>query len=40
MEIRVEGRRPGGRPRKTLVDNMGAVMAELAISTGSVHKSR
>ena len=37
MEYRVEGRRPVGRPRKTLLESVEADMAELEIDTEDVH---
>ena len=37
MEYRVEGRRPVGRPRKTLLESVEAAMAELEIDKEDVH---
>ena len=37
MEYGVEGRRPVGRPRKALLDNVEANMAELEINKEDVH---
>ena len=37
MEYRVEGRRPAGRPRKTLLESVEADMAELEIDKEDVH---
>ena len=40
MEFRVEGRRPVGRPRKTLLESVEADMAELEIDKEDVHDRR
>ena len=37
MEFRVEGRRPVGRPRRTLLESVEADMAELEIDKEDVH---
>ena len=37
MEFRVEGRRPVGRPRRTLLETVEAEMAELGIDKEDVH---
>ena len=37
MEIRVEGRRPVGIPRKTWLDNLETDMAELEIDRENIH---
>ena len=37
MEFRVEGRRPVGRPRRTLLETIEAEMAELGIDKEDVH---
>ena len=37
MEIRVEGRRPVGKPRKTWLENVEADMAELEIHREDIH---
>ena len=40
MEYRVEGRRPVGRLRMTLLDNVEADMAELEIDREDIHDSK
>ena len=37
MELRVEGRRPVGRPRRTWLESVQANMAELEIDKEDVH---
>ena len=39
-EIRVEGKRPVGRPRKTLLENVGANMTELDIDREDMHSRK
>ena len=37
MEVRIEGRRPFGRPRRTWLESVEADMAELEIDKDDVH---
>ena len=37
MELRVEGRRPAGRPRRTWLESVEADMAELEIDKEDIH---
>ena len=40
MEIRVEGRRPVGRPIKTCLENVESDMTELEINREDIHYSK
>ena len=40
VEIKIEGRRPVGRPRRRLLENVEAYMAELVIDREDIHDRR